>query len=242
MGTLPVEGSETEKQTNEIKMAAPLLEPLELEGVTITADALLTQRELARFLVEDKHAHYQFTVKGNQKNMLEALEYAFRNRSQAPHAYTIDSGHGRIEIRRIWTTQQLNDYLDFPHVRQAFAIEREVTHKKTDKTSIELVYGITSRETFEASPADILNTHRNHWCIENSSHHILDWTYDEDRSCIRTGFGPENTSCLRRLAIGIIKRVSKKGVAETTRLLAMNTRLVFDYLKMTKNSCSAQRI
>ena len=64
VGTLPVEGSDEEKQTNEIKIAIPLLNNIDIKGKTITADALLTQRELASYLVERK-AHYHFTVKGN---------------------------------------------------------------------------------------------------------------------------------------------------------------------------------
>lgn len=238
VGTLPVANSDEEKQTNEIRMAAPLLESLDLDGVTITADALLTQRKLARFLVEDKQAHYHFSVKGNQKNLLKAIELAFQQRDPIPAYANTDMGHGRIETRKIWTTKKLNHYLDFPHVRQAFVIERQVIHKKSNKTTTEVAYGITSKDTYEASPVDILKTNRNHWCIENSCHHILDWVYDEDRCRIRTGNGPQNMTCLRRLAISTIKRVSKKGVAETTRQLAMNTRLVFDYFKMTDNSRS----
>jgi len=42
------------KQTNEIKIAAPLLDPLNIDGVVITADALLTQRQFACYLVENK--------------------------------------------------------------------------------------------------------------------------------------------------------------------------------------------
>ena len=34
-----------------------MLEPLELAGRVVTADALLTQPETARFLVKDKQAH-----------------------------------------------------------------------------------------------------------------------------------------------------------------------------------------
>jgi len=67
VGTLPVEGGDEEKQTNEIKTAIPLLETIDIQGKTITADALLIQRELARYLVEERRAHYHFTVKGNQK-------------------------------------------------------------------------------------------------------------------------------------------------------------------------------
>jgi len=38
-------------------MFMPLLEGLDIAGKSITADALLTQRKLARYLVEDRAAH-----------------------------------------------------------------------------------------------------------------------------------------------------------------------------------------
>jgi hypothetical protein len=79
VGTLPVEGKEKQevKRTNEIKTAIPLLETIDIEGKDLTADALLTQRELATYLVEKRKAHYYFTVKGNQPSLLEALEWRF---------------------------------------------------------------------------------------------------------------------------------------------------------------------
>jgi hypothetical protein len=59
---------------NEITQFKPLLAPLKLNGKVVTADALHTQREHARFLVEEKHADYLFTVKHNQPTMLADLE------------------------------------------------------------------------------------------------------------------------------------------------------------------------
>ena len=69
-------------------------------------------------------------------------------------------------------------------------------------------------------------------------HYIIDWNYDEDRSRIRTGFGPENITRLRRFAVGILKSLQKpnQSIAEMMRKLSFNTRLVFDYLRMTRNS------
>ena len=217
-------------------MAIPLLAPVDIDGIVITADALLTQRALARHLVKERKAHYHFTVKANQKTLLNDLQDAFRHRCDTPDATETCSGHGRIETRRIWVTTTLNDYLDFPYVAQAFAIERQVIEKKTGKTSCEIAYGVTSQATYDATPSDILRTNRGHWCIENSCHYILDWNYDEDRCRIRSGHGPENITRLRRFAIGLIKSVSSKGVAETMRDLVMDVRRVFDYLKMTRNS------
>jgi hypothetical protein len=60
-------------KTNEIPEIKPLLAPLDLRGRVVTADALHTQRESARFLVEDKHAHYLFTVKENQPTLYDDL-------------------------------------------------------------------------------------------------------------------------------------------------------------------------
>ena len=60
-------------KTNEIPEIKPLLEPLDLRGRVVTADALHTQRETARFLVEDKQAHYLFTVKENQPTLYADL-------------------------------------------------------------------------------------------------------------------------------------------------------------------------
>ncbi len=212
-----------------------MLDALDIDGVVITADALLTQRQFARYLVEDKQAHYHFTVKANQPTLFEDLQCCFKDR-KTPNAIMTNYGHGRIETRRIWVTSKLNDYLDFPYVEQAFAIERETIDKKTGKISLELVYGVTSQTGQDASAEKILETNRKHWGIENSCHYILDWCFDEDRCRIRTGHGPENVTRLRRFAIGIIKTTSSKGVTETMRKLTMNVRMVFDYLKMTKNT------
>ncbi len=236
VGTLPVEGDEPAKQTNEIKMAIPLLDAINIQNKDITADALLTQREFARYLVEDRKAHYHFIVKGNQGTLLQDIALYFEHRQQ-PEVTTVDAEHGRIETRKIWTTTALNAYLDFPHVAQAFLIERERIHKKSGARSVEHVHGITSRPLHEANANRILQINRGHWSIEDSCHYILDWNYDEDRCRIRTGYGPENITRLRRFAIGLIKSKGVHSVAQKMRELTRNVRLVLDYLRMTKNTC-----
>ncbi|MFH1481733.1 MAG: ISAs1 family transposase [Pseudomonadota bacterium] len=238
VGTLPIEGDDQLKQTNEIKMAIPLLDTIDIQGKDITADALLTQRKLAHYLVKERKAHYFFTVKGNQSTLLQDLQFYFQER-QEPDFVTYDPpDHGRIETRKIWTTTELNSYLDFPHVGQAFVIERESIDKKSGQYSHDIAYGITSRKPDEADPQRTLTINRGHWSIENSCHYVLDWNFDEDRSRIRTGYGPENISRLRRFAVGVIKSKGVISVAQKMRELTRNVRLVFDYLRMTKNSCA----
>lgn len=231
----PIEGSDQVKQANEIGVFLPLIESLPLAGKTITVDALLTQRKLADH-IRARQAHYLFTVKANQPTLLADLELGFAHRGAPDFCESSTLAHGRLERRAIWTSTALNAYLDFPGVGQAFLITREVHHKKSGRCTREIAYGITSHTPETADPARVLALNRNHWVIENSCHYVLDWNWDEDRCRIRTGHGPENTTRLRRFAIGVIKARSHDTVAATLHKLHRNVRLVFGYLCMTRNS------
>jgi predicted transposase YbfD/YdcC len=189
-------------------------------------------------LVEQRHAHYHFTVKNNQPGLFQDIELYFKDRGEPDFVHCNPPDHGRIELRKIWTTTELNGYLNFPHVGQAFVIQRESTEKKTGKYSCEIAYGITSRASKHADPKRVLATNRGHWSIENGCHYIVDWNFDEDRSRIRTGHGPENITRLRRFAISIIKSKGVRSVSQKMRQLTRNVRLVFDYLRMTQNTCA----
>ena len=217
-------------------MAIPLLKTCDIAGKDVTGDALLTQRALAIYLIEQQ-AHYHFTVKGNQPTLERDIRLLFEKRDAADFVEVAPADHGRIETRSIWCSTALNAYLDFPHVGQVFLIERESIQKKTGEHSREIALGITSRTVQEATPQRILTVNRGHWSIE-SVHYIIDWNFDEDRSRIRTGFGPENVTRLRRFAVGILKSFQKppQSIAALMRKLSFRTRLVFDYLRMTKNS------
>jgi hypothetical protein len=153
---LPVEGDEELKRTNEIGMAIPLLDAIDLQGKDITADALLTQRKLADYLCLQRKAHYHFTVKGNQATLFQDIQLYFQDRKEPDFIAFDPPDHGRIETRKIWTTTELNHYLHFPHVQQAFLIERYCIEKKSGKESIDIACAITSRTPEEANAQRLL--------------------------------------------------------------------------------------
>lgn len=64
---------QVDSKTNEITAAKPLLEPLDIQGKIITSDAMHTQVDLARFIVEEKQADYFFVVKENQPTLHEDI-------------------------------------------------------------------------------------------------------------------------------------------------------------------------
>ena len=63
-----------DSKTNEIPEIKPLLAPLKIAGSIITADAMHTQTDTARFIVEEKRADYIFTVKDNQKELNKEIK------------------------------------------------------------------------------------------------------------------------------------------------------------------------
>jgi hypothetical protein len=63
-----------DSKTNEITRVEPLLADLDIKGAVVTADALLTQKGIARHLVDEKQADYVFVAKDNQPTLNQDIE------------------------------------------------------------------------------------------------------------------------------------------------------------------------
>lgn len=62
------------KGSNEIPAVQEVLRKTDLDGSLVTADALNTQSETARIIVQEKGGDYLFTVKGNQKGVAKEVK------------------------------------------------------------------------------------------------------------------------------------------------------------------------
>jgi predicted transposase YbfD/YdcC len=126
-------------KTNEIGCFQDLLRPLCLEGAVVTADALHPQHDHARFLVEDKKAHYALTVKRNQPTLYERLRTLPWEQMSCSY-YDRTKGHGRRDTRviKVLTIDEL-DEVAFPHAAQVARIVRHRTYVKTGRRSRETV-------------------------------------------------------------------------------------------------------
>lgn len=76
---------EVGEKTNEIKRVRPLFKKINIEGAVVTADALHTQKDIANYLVEEKKAHYLFTVKDNQPTLLGDIKDLDIKKTQNPN-------------------------------------------------------------------------------------------------------------------------------------------------------------
>ena len=204
---------------NEITAALALLKTLPLKGVTITGDAIFTQKAICQLII-DGGGDYFFTVKGNQPALKADIEQAFRPFSPSAEwtpppdlrrAETIEKSHGRIETRQIETTASLANHLRlWPGVAQVCRISREriIRGKKT----IETVYAISSLTADRASPEQLLTLSREHWGIENSLHYVRDVTYREDQARTHAGHAPQVLAACRNTALTLIRRLGHKVV------------------------------
>lgn len=177
-------------KTNEITCFAALLEPFDLARVTVTADALHTQRTHSRFLVEEKKAPYLLVGKANQPELHRRLrtlpwknvtarrydreigQVTGKPRDKGPHRHRSRPG---LPPRRPGRPRPAP-----PHRPQDRAVSRQ---------SVYAIIGVTSQE---ASPQRLGHIARPHWTIENWLRSARDTTFAEDTSKIRTGHGPEN--------------------------------------------------
>ena len=102
----------TEEKSNEITAIPKLLERLALKGCIVTIDAMGCQKEIAR-AIREKEADFVLSLKGNQghfhdeiKDFLnDAIDSQFKD---IAHSFiqTVDGDHGRIEVRRVWATEE----------------------------------------------------------------------------------------------------------------------------------------
>jgi len=158
---------EIDVKTNEIPELAPAIAHLDLTGRVVTLDALHTQAETARHLVEDKHAHYLMIIKGNQPSLLQAATEALTGPDAGFSGASWvgeGNGHGRRERRAIRTAPA--DGIDWPHAAQVMRIRRDSGPTRGAWTHKEIAYGITSLPRSLAGPRHLAHYARAHWGIE----------------------------------------------------------------------------
>jgi predicted transposase YbfD/YdcC len=204
---------EVDAQHNETSHFTELLEPLNLAGAVVTADALHTVRANLSWLVEDKNAHYIAIVKRNQP-LLHAQVKALPWRQVPGAGRARETGHGRAETRTVKTAHV--SHLAFPHARQAIKICRWRQDTITGTTTRQTVYAVTSLTSAHATACDLARLVREHWSIE-AHHHVRDVSFGEDAATSRTGSGPANLATIRAAIIAALKDAGYLHIPEGRR-------------------------
>jgi predicted transposase YbfD/YdcC len=208
------------EKENELSIVSQFLSPVWIKGRIISADALHTQHT---FCSEVTHGggYFLLVAKGNQPTLRDDLQLFF---SEPPadcqdwrQARTVDKGHGRLEIREVEASTELNEFLadKWTGVAQVFRLVRTVTKK--GKTSEEVVYGLTALSPAQASAQEVLALVREHWSIENRLHWRRDVTLREDDCQVRKGEAPRVLAVLNSFLLALLDFVGVSNVPSQMR-------------------------
>ena len=206
---------------NELSIVSQFLTPVWVKGRVISADALHTQHT---FCTEVTHGggYFLLIAKGNQPTLRDDL-YLFFSEPPADcqdwrTARTCDKGHGRLEIRELVASTELNDFLadKWTGVAQVFRLVRTVTQK--GKPREEVVYGLTALSPAQASAEDLLAYVREHWAIENRLHWRRDVTLREDACQVRKGEAPRVLAVLNSFLLALLDFFGVSNVPSQMRI------------------------
>jgi len=204
------------KKENEIPVFRDLLDKIpagDLKDAVISADQMHTQRKHVK-KIEAAGAFFLFTIGGNQQKLFDAAD-ALPWRAFAGEAWTVDRGHGRVDVRTIKTLPPAGLILEkWPEVRQVFLVERYSYGTDGELPGAVAVLGITSLPPDQAEAADLLGYLRGHWAIE-IHHYVRDVAFGEDGH--RAAAAHQAFAAIRNAVTGTFRLLGVPGIAAQLR-------------------------
>ena len=204
-------------KSNEITAIPKLLEMLEIKGCIVTIDAMGTQTEIAKSII-DNGGDYILALKENQKTLyndvklyLDDIHQEKKLLESQNYYRTVEKGHGRFEIRECIISEEIS----WLHNKSAWkglcgvgaiycTIEKDGITSKQSHYFIYSCIGLNAEQ--------MMKYKRNHWSIENNLHWVLDMAFREDESRARKDKSAENFNVIRQIAFNILKsETSFKG-------------------------------
>ena len=195
-----------DEKSNEITAIPGLLDLLYLKGAIVTIDAAGCQKKIVKKIVK-RGAGYVISLKGNQSTMHDEIRAFMQDpafKKKFKKATTVDKGHGRVETRTCWQTDDIEWFADrdkWAGLRSVCMAESEVYDMAKKKKTRETRFFISS---LPVDPKRALEAIRAHWGVE-SMHWTLDMDFDEDRSRARTEDIAENLAMLRHVVVNVLR-------------------------------------
>jgi predicted transposase YbfD/YdcC len=216
--------------TNEITQVRDLLDPVDLAGAVVTADAAHAQHDTAEYLAGERGADYLLTVKGNQPGLQRVIsgKVSAGCVAEPDHAST-GRGHGRTVRRSLWVTSA--DGVDFPRAAQVMRIRRDTLDLDGHIVAREIVHAITTLDAVRGTPDVLAALARGQWGIE-AVHRIRDTAYAEDANTGYAGNGPQVMATLRNIAISLLHLAGIRQITRNLQAISRDPARVLDIIPL----------
>lgn len=212
-----------DSKSNEKTAIPRLLEQLDVSGSLVSIDAMGCSPAIAEKII-DEQADYLLALKANNgflyEQVKDRLDKALEGYPGDDWHTEVDFGHGRLERRSCYVTDQLQ-WIDGATEWKGLSSVAVVESEREGKGSSTLQRRYYLCSFPRATAQQVLQWSRNHWGIENNLHWVLDVAFGEDHSKVSIGQGPLNLATIRKLAMRIIQEDKQmKGSFKTKRKVA----------------------
>jgi predicted transposase YbfD/YdcC len=203
----------TDGHSNEITAIPKLLDLIDIRTARVTIDAMGCQKEIAGKII-DKGGDYILALKENQPELYSQVKETF-DWKEADRWCDIPSDdtktgyekdHGRIEMRECSVISQI-DWLyqkeSWKNIRSIVKVRchTEKMDEKREKWLPETTFDRYFISSLALPAAEMGETIRKHWSIENNLHWVLDVDFGEDHDQKKTDNAPLNMNVLRKAAL-----------------------------------------
>ena len=199
-----------EEKSNEITAIPELIKLLDLNGCTITIDAMGCQKSIVKDIINND-AEYVLGLKKNHPKLYKIVSNHMQQNSINPEHCLGDDfeyTHGRLTRRRCFScsSDEIDNIPDEWLGLKSFVAIECINKTKNSDVTAEWRYYISSHD---ANNQKLPLYIRNHWGIENSLHWVLDVNMGEDADKKAERNSAKAFGVLKRIALNIVRTKDK---------------------------------
>ena len=205
-----------EEKTNEITAIPDVIKRLNIKGVICTWDALNTQKNTVKAVIEGK-GDYVGALKGNQGTFYQdVIDYFDKDRLliiesgyEGAYKKEIEKSHSQVITYEYYQTEKIEWYADIKEWEglKSIGLVIKTSENKRGEKIVEKRYYISSLllDIYNFSKAI-----RNHWNIENKLHWQLDFTFKADENTTMNKRALFNLQIIKKFALNILNLVKEE--------------------------------
>jgi predicted transposase YbfD/YdcC len=225
-----------DKKRNEASVAKKLL-PSVLKGMpglsVISGDAMFLQKTICQAIRKAK-MKYLIKLKANQKTQYNEAKRLLSRKRKA-HFTMTRKNHGRIETYKVFVTDEIEGWFDWPDLQSALRVEKTTKYVRWGKVEKETVTNHYALSSLPANAQSLFSIYLEHWSIE-TSFAIKDVAFQEDRHAVQSDQTALITAMLRAQALSLLQRIrGEQGFAKTLRVLALDPKPIWNAIKNIQN-------